>query len=276
MRRILPVLFGCVLLAVPGLRRGGHGGGGGGHGGGGGMHGGGGGVRGGGGFRGGSGFRGGGGFRGGYRGIGGFRGYRGFGGPITQVSTVITIRSGGTTATHGIMATPAMGIRITIPRSVPITGLWSAESIGIGHFQSSATAACNCSAAATGAGRLGIRPHSASQEVRRHALPARDERRHHSRGAGILGGRRDGALRHDGSRAEAGAAGFARSQSERAVESRAQCDVPLAGITGLLTRAVQMQPRRASVNISDPVRCCRGAARPADGRAGRPPGHAVP
>lgn len=79
MRRILPVVFGCVLLALPGLaQRGGHGGGGGG------MRGGGsvgarGGFSGGGGFRGGGGgtFRGGG-YRGGYRGIGGFRGRTGF------------------------------------------------------------------------------------------------------------------------------------------------------------------------------------------------------
>ncbi len=51
MRRTLPVLIGCVLLALPGLaQRGGHGGGGGGmRGGGGGMRGGGGGFRGGGG-----------------------------------------------------------------------------------------------------------------------------------------------------------------------------------------------------------------------------------
>ena len=80
MRRTLPVLIGCVLLAVPlfAQRGGGHGGGGGG-------------MRGGGsagghsGFSGGAAFRGGGsvrggGFRGGFRGIGGFRGFRGFGG----------------------------------------------------------------------------------------------------------------------------------------------------------------------------------------------------
>jgi hypothetical protein len=89
MRRSLPVVIGCVLLAVPLLaQRGGHGGGGGGMHGGGSMGGrggfsgggfrGGGGVRGGGGFRGG-GFRGGG-FRGGFRGVGGFRGFRGYGG----------------------------------------------------------------------------------------------------------------------------------------------------------------------------------------------------
>jgi hypothetical protein len=83
MRRILPVVIGCVLLVVPGFaqRGGGHGGGGGG-----GMHGGGfsgGGMRGGGGFRSGGAFRGGGGFRvsGGFRGGGGFRrggfGFRG-------------------------------------------------------------------------------------------------------------------------------------------------------------------------------------------------------
>ena len=86
MRRILPVVIGCVLLVIPGFaqRGGGHGGGGGG-----GMHGGGGfsggGMRGGGGFRSvGGGFRSGGGFRGGgsFRGGGGFRrngGFRGFG-----------------------------------------------------------------------------------------------------------------------------------------------------------------------------------------------------
>ena len=43
--------------------------------------------------------------------------------PITPVSTVTTIRSGGITATHGIMATTAMDIRITTPRPVPITGM---------------------------------------------------------------------------------------------------------------------------------------------------------
>jgi hypothetical protein len=77
MRRILPVLIGCVLLAIPGFaqRGGGHGGGGGGHAGGGGMRGGG--SVGGRGFSGG-GVRSGGGFRGGYRGIGGFRGRVGF------------------------------------------------------------------------------------------------------------------------------------------------------------------------------------------------------
>jgi hypothetical protein len=86
MRRILPVLIGCVLLALPGLaQRGGHGGGGGMRGGGGFSHGGGGFRGGGGGFRGGGGgFRGGGGYRGGgfrnggFR--GGFRGRYGFGG----------------------------------------------------------------------------------------------------------------------------------------------------------------------------------------------------
>jgi len=75
MRRILPVVGGCVLLAVPGFaQRGGHGGGG--HAsGGGGMHGGGSmGARG--GFSGG-GYHGGG-YRGGFRGIGGYRGFRGF------------------------------------------------------------------------------------------------------------------------------------------------------------------------------------------------------
>jgi hypothetical protein len=83
MRRILPVLIGCILLAFPGFaqRGGGHGGGGGGmRGGGGGMRGGGSvGARGfsGGGFRGGGAIRGGG-FRGGYRGIGGYRGRNGF------------------------------------------------------------------------------------------------------------------------------------------------------------------------------------------------------
>jgi hypothetical protein len=85
MRRILPVVFACVLLAVPGFaQRGGHGGGGG-HSSGG-MHGGGsGGFHGGssgGGFRGGAGFHGGGfhngGFRGGFRNVGGFRGFRNF------------------------------------------------------------------------------------------------------------------------------------------------------------------------------------------------------
>src|SRR5271170_3016441 len=67
MRRILPVVFGCVLLAVPLLaQRGGHGGGG---------H-----ASGGGGVRGGGSFHGGGysGYRGGYRGIGGYRGFRGY------------------------------------------------------------------------------------------------------------------------------------------------------------------------------------------------------
>jgi hypothetical protein len=92
MRRILPVAFGCVLLAVPlfAQRGGGGHGGGGGHmgGGGGGAHfsGGGGGFRGGSSF-GGGGFRGGSGFRGnsfnrfgnGFRGIG-FRGRFGYGG----------------------------------------------------------------------------------------------------------------------------------------------------------------------------------------------------
>jgi hypothetical protein len=81
MRRILPVLIGCVLLAVPGFGAG-HGGGGGGHGGGGGARGGGGGgMRGGGGaFRSGGGFRSGG-YRGGFRGnYGGFRGRFGYGG----------------------------------------------------------------------------------------------------------------------------------------------------------------------------------------------------
>ncbi|MGA2879170.1 MAG: hypothetical protein ABSG13_09490 [Bryobacteraceae bacterium] len=78
MRRILPVVIGCVLLVLPGFaQRGGHGGGGGMRGGGGGMRGGsgfsGGGMRGGGTFRGGGGFRG-----GGFRGIGGFRGRTGF------------------------------------------------------------------------------------------------------------------------------------------------------------------------------------------------------
>jgi hypothetical protein len=87
MRRILPVVIGCVLLAIPAFaQRGGHGGGGGG-----GMRGGGGfsggGMRGGGGvrsgaaFRSGSSFRGSGGFRGGggfRRGGFGFRGYYGY------------------------------------------------------------------------------------------------------------------------------------------------------------------------------------------------------
>jgi hypothetical protein len=99
MRRTLPVIVswmaGCVLLAVPVIASGGHGGGGGGHGGGGGGHGGGGGgghaggggMRGGGsaGFRGGSsggafrggGFRGGAGYRGGRGGFRGGYGYRG-------------------------------------------------------------------------------------------------------------------------------------------------------------------------------------------------------
>jgi hypothetical protein len=83
MRRILPIVFGCVLLAVPVLaQRGGHGGGGGGHGGGGGGHVGGGGMRGGGsaGFRGGS-------SAGGYRGAAAFRGGVGYRGGI--------VRSGG-------------------------------------------------------------------------------------------------------------------------------------------------------------------------------------
>jgi len=84
MRRTLPVVIGCLLLAAPlfAQRGGGHGGGGGG-----GMRGGGsGGARGGfsgGGPRGGGGFRGGesrsGGFRGGFRGIGGYRGFRSYG-----------------------------------------------------------------------------------------------------------------------------------------------------------------------------------------------------
>jgi hypothetical protein len=82
MRRILPVAFGCLLLAFPlfAQRGGGHGGGGGGHMGGGGAH-----FSGGGGFRGGTAFRGGTGFRGntfrtfnGFRGIG-FRGRYGYG-----------------------------------------------------------------------------------------------------------------------------------------------------------------------------------------------------
>src|SRR5580658_6818935 len=82
MRRTLPVVIGCVLLAIPLFaQRGGHGGGGGARGGGGGFHGAAsGGFRGGsGGFRGGSaGFRGGG-IRGaGFRGIGGYRGFRGY------------------------------------------------------------------------------------------------------------------------------------------------------------------------------------------------------
>ncbi len=75
MRRILPVLIGCVLMALPGFaQRGGHGGGGGHVGGGGGMRGGGGGMRsGGGGFRAAGGYRGGG-YRGGFRGnYGGYR-----------------------------------------------------------------------------------------------------------------------------------------------------------------------------------------------------------
>ncbi len=73
MRRTLPVLIGCVLLALPGLaQRGGHGGGGGG------MRGGGGGMRGGGFRSGGGGFRGGGGYRGGFRGRSGFRGFYGY------------------------------------------------------------------------------------------------------------------------------------------------------------------------------------------------------
>jgi hypothetical protein len=76
MRRILPVVIGCVLLAIPGFaqRGGGHGGGGGGMRGGGSV-----GARGfsGGGSRGGTAFRGGG-YRGGFRGIGGFRGRIGF------------------------------------------------------------------------------------------------------------------------------------------------------------------------------------------------------
>jgi len=82
MRRILPVAFGCVLLAVPlfAQRGGGGRGGGGGHMGGGGAH-----FSGGGGFRGGSAFRGGSGFRGGtafrgnsFRTFNGFRnGFRG-------------------------------------------------------------------------------------------------------------------------------------------------------------------------------------------------------
>jgi hypothetical protein len=83
MRRILPVVFACVLIATPAVaqRGGGHGGGGGGMrgGGGGGMRGGGGGSRGG-GF--GGGFRGGnfGGFRGGFNGVRfGFRGFSNFG-----------------------------------------------------------------------------------------------------------------------------------------------------------------------------------------------------
>jgi hypothetical protein len=84
MRRILPVVFGCVLLAVPGFaQRGGHGGGG--HGGGGHASGGGG-IHGGGSMGARSGFSGrsityhGGGYRGGFRGIGGFRGvgFRGY------------------------------------------------------------------------------------------------------------------------------------------------------------------------------------------------------
>ncbi len=71
MRRILPVLIGCVLLVVPSFGAG-HGGGG--HGGGGGMHGGGA-PRGGGGMRSGGAFRSGGGYRGGFRGnYGGYRG----------------------------------------------------------------------------------------------------------------------------------------------------------------------------------------------------------
>ena len=89
MRRILPVVFGCLLLAVPVLaQRGGHGGGGGGHGGGGGGHVSGGGMRGGsagfrggssgGGYRGAAAFRGGGGFRGGVVRGGGLRGSYGF------------------------------------------------------------------------------------------------------------------------------------------------------------------------------------------------------
>jgi hypothetical protein len=86
MRRILPVVIGCVLLVIPGFaQRGGHAGGGGGgmRGGsgfsGGGMRGGGG-VRSGGSFRGGGGYRGGGGFHrvGGSRGGYGFRGYYGY------------------------------------------------------------------------------------------------------------------------------------------------------------------------------------------------------
>jgi len=94
MRRILPVVFGCVLLAVTVFAAGHGGGGGGGRGGGGGGHVGGGGMRGGsvgfrgssGGFHGGAGFRGGvgrGGFRGnyGFRGRYGFRGYYGYGWP---------------------------------------------------------------------------------------------------------------------------------------------------------------------------------------------------
>ncbi len=85
MRRILPVVFGCVLLAVPTFaQRGGHGGAGGGHAGGGGMRGGGssgfhagssGGA-----YRGSAAYRGAGGYRGGVGRSGGFRvnnGYRG-------------------------------------------------------------------------------------------------------------------------------------------------------------------------------------------------------
>lgn len=76
MRRILPIAFGCVLIAFPLFARGG--GGGGGHAGGGGMHAGGGGMRGGGGgFRGGGAFRGGAFRGGGFRGARGFRGFRG-------------------------------------------------------------------------------------------------------------------------------------------------------------------------------------------------------
>lgn len=93
MRRILPVVFGCVLLAVPTFaQRGGHGGAGGGHAGGGGMRGGGssgfhagssGGA-----YRGSAAYRGAGGYRGGVGRSGGFRvnngyrsgyGFRGYG-----------------------------------------------------------------------------------------------------------------------------------------------------------------------------------------------------
>jgi hypothetical protein len=86
MRRILPVLFSCVLLVVPSFGAG-HGGGGGHSGGGGGMRGGGGGGMrsGGGGFRAVGGYRGGGyrggGYRGGFRGnYGGYRSRFGYGG----------------------------------------------------------------------------------------------------------------------------------------------------------------------------------------------------
>jgi hypothetical protein len=81
MRRILPVLIGCVLFAIPAFAQrggGGHGGGGGGMHGGGSVGGGRGFSGGGGGFRGGGGAFRGGGYRGGFRGIGGFRGLGGF------------------------------------------------------------------------------------------------------------------------------------------------------------------------------------------------------